>query len=210
MIEYPCIPNSSKAPRKPCYAFAKFDGSSIRCKYTVKKGFCLFGSRTQLLDASHPHLGGVVAYFQDVYAKPLTKVFQSEFPDEREIIAFGEYFGPHSFAGIHDLTDTMKFVLFDILVRHNFPKFVLPQHFVKTFKGVVEIPPVVYIGNLTDQFIADVRAGKYPVHEGVVCKGTERTGAAMGHVWMAKIKTQKYIESLRTKFGEQGVLKFGE
>ena len=69
---------------------------------------------------------------------------------------------------------------------------------------------IVYEGNLTDQFIQDVRAGKYDVFEGVVCKGTQRTGAHRGNVWMAKIKTQKYLDLLKGKFGETEAKKYGE
>lgn len=50
MIEYPSIQNSSKAPRKNCVAFDKLDGSNFRAKWTAKRGFDTFGTRTQLID----------------------------------------------------------------------------------------------------------------------------------------------------------------
>lgn len=210
MIEYPSIIASSKAPRKPCIAFEKLDGSNIRVKYTAKRGFDLFGSRTQLMDASHPHLGEVVAIFNNNFAEPLTKIFRREFPNEREIVAHGEFFGKLSFAGQHVPDDPKKFVLFDVLVGNKDRKFVMPREFIKLFGGIVEIPRVIYEGNLTDQLIKDVREGKYDVFEGVVCKGLERSGAFRGGVWMAKIKTQKYFDALKARYGEEGVLKYGE
>jgi hypothetical protein len=210
MIEYPSVPNSSKAPRKPMIAFDKLDGSNIRVKYTAKRGFDLFGSRTQLLDKTHPFLGGVVDYFNNTCAEPLTKVFKKEFPNEREIIVFGEYFGTQSFAGIHVLEDDKKFVLFDVLIGHKDRKFVMPRQFIKLFSQLVEIPRVVCEGNLSDQFIKDVRENKYNTNEGVICKGLEKTGAARGGVWMCKIKTQSYFDRLLTRYGEEGLQKYGE
>lgn len=211
MIEYPSIINSSKAPRKPCIAFDKLDGSNIRVKWTQKKGFHLFGSRTQLLDSTHEHLGGVVAAFNKSHAETLDRIIRKEFPSEREVIAFGEYVGDKSFAGIHDPTDpTLRFVLFDLFIGHKNPRFLMPQEFVKMFDQKVEIPRVIYRGNLNDQLIKDVREGKYDVSEGVLCKGTEKSGAFRGNVWMAKIKTQAYLNRVFSRYGQEGLEKYGE
>jgi len=210
MIEYPSILPSSKAPRDHCIAFDKLDGSNIRVKYTNKKGFHLFGSRTQMFDKGHPFLGEAVDIFYRDYEDPLVDLIAEHFPDEREIVAFLEFFGPNSFAGWHEKTDPKTLVLFDIMVGHKNRKFLRPQEFVKLFQGKMTIPRIIYEGNLTNQFIQDVRDGKYDVVEGVVCKGTIRTGAHRGGIWMAKIKTQAYINRLREKMGEEGVQKFGE
>lgn len=209
MIEYPSIINSSKAPREHCIAFDKFDGSNIRVKYTQKRGFDLFGSRTQLIDATHPHLGEVVAIFNNQFREPLTKIFRDTWPNEREAIAFGEFYGMQSFAGIHVAGDPKFFMLFDVLVGHKNRKFVPPKEFLKLF-GHLQIPAVIYEGNLTDQFIRDVREDKYCLNEGVVCKGTQKSGAFRGGMWMCKIKTQRYLDRLKAKFGEEGVTKYGE
>jgi len=210
MIEYPSIMPSSKAPREHCIAFEKLDGSNIRVKYTKNKGFNLFGSRTQMFDKSHPFLGAAVDIFYRDYENPLVDLIENKFPNEREVIAFLEFFGPNSFAGWHEQTDTKTLVLFDIMVGHKNRKFILPREFVNLCKDKMTIPRVIYEGNLTDQFIKDVREGKYPVTEGVVCKGTQRTGSSRGGMWMAKIKTQTYLDRLFGKFGEDGVKKFGE
>jgi len=211
MIEYPTILPSSKAPRKHCVAFDKLDGSNVRIKYAQKRGFDLFGSRTQLIDETHPHLGKVVSIFKRDFQEPLINIIKKQWPNERELIVFGEFYGDKSFAGIHDVTDpTLRFVMFDILIGHKNRKFVPPKEFIKLFQGVVPIPRVIYEGNLTDQFIQDVRTGKYDVIEGVVCKGTQKTGAARGGVWMAKIKTNNYFDLLNGKFGEEEAKKYGE
>lgn len=210
MIEYPSIINSSKAPRKACIAFDKLDGSNIRVKYTAKRGFDLFGSRTQLIDASHPHLGEVVAIFMRDFAEPLTKIFQDKFPNEREHVVFGEFLGDQSFAGIHVEGDPKRFVLFDVLVGHKNSKFIPPKEFIKTFADVVPTPRVMYEGNLTDQFIQDVRDNKFDVFEGVLCKGLERSGAFRGGTWMCKVKTQKYLDTLVERFGVENAKQYGE
>ncbi len=204
--------SSAKAPRQPCIAFEKLDGSNCRVKYTNKKGFHLFGSRTQMFDKGHPFLGAAVDIFYRDFENPLVDLIETEFPNEREVIAFLEFFGDKSFAGRHDPEDTTKkLVCFDIMIGHKNRVFLMPQDFVKlTKKHRVTAPQVVYTGNLTDQFITDVRAGHYPLNEGVVCKGTEKTGAHRGHVWMAKIKTQAYLDKLFNSYGEDGVKKYGE
>ena len=210
MIEYPHIMGSSRAPREHCLAFEKFDGSNIRVKYTSKRGFHLFGSRTQMFDRGHPFLGAAVDLFYKFYENPLVDLIEKEWPNEREVIAFLEFFGPNSFAGWHEPTDPKEVVLFDLMIGHKNRKFLLPQEFVKLVGPRCRIPRVIYEGNLNDQFIADVRAGQYIVNEGVVCKGTEKTGAHRGHVWMAKIKTQAYLDKLFNRYGEEGLKKFGE
>ena len=200
MIEYPSIINSSKAPRQPCIAFEKYDGSNIRVKYTQKQGFCLFGSRTQLIDQSHPHLGKVVPIFNEQFREPLTRYFKREYPNEREAIVFGEFFGDKSFAGLHDPSDeTFRFILFDVLVGHKNRKFIEPRTFVREFSELVPSARVIYEGNLNDSFIQEVRDNKFNLNEGVICKGTMRTGAARGGIWMCKIKTQDYINRLKAR-----------
>lgn len=212
MVDYPSILHSSRAPHKPCIAFEKIDGSNIRIKYTRKRGFCQFGSRTQMLEESHPILGGAITYFSNNLAAKLEVLIEQNWRNEREIMFFGEWFGPNSFAGWHEMSDivlgTMKLVIFDVMISHKNRKFLLPQEFVKLVAPHVETPRVVYEGNLNEQLIEDVKANKYSVTEGVICKGRERTGAACGHVWMAKIKTGAYFDRLYKKFGEEGFKKY--
>lgn len=207
MIEYPSIINSSKAPRKPMIAFEKIDGSNIRIKWTHKRGFDLFGSRQQLLDSSHPNLGGVVALFHDKYKEALEELFKYEWgKTENEIIVFGEYYGPNSFAGLHaDPISKMNFYMFDILfVKKSYTEFLLPQEFIKLspkFEKIgIPLPKVVYEGNLTDDFIRRVRENEFNLNEGVVCKGTQRLGSFRGKVWMCKIKTNAYLQRLKDRF----------
>lgn len=65
---------------------------------------------------------------------------------------------------------------------------------------LVNIPKIIYTGNLNDQLIQDVRDNKYNLNEGVVCKGITKNGAYRGKIWMCKIKTQSYLDRLKAKF----------
>jgi hypothetical protein len=204
MIEYPSIINSSKAPRDKMVAFDKLDGSNFRAKYTSKKGFETFGTRTQLIDETTPFWGNAVNLFINTIEQPLLDKFtkDKEFRHEREIIVFGEYLGPNSFAGRHQDDDPMEIVVFDIMVGHKNRKFLSPHTFVKEFKTIVKIPTIVFEGNLSDDFINRVRENEFNLNEGVICKGLVSNGAYRGNVWMCKIKTNRYFEMLKEKFGE--------
>ena len=57
------------------------------------------------------------------------------------------------------------------------------------------LPQVVCRGKLTGRFINDVREGRVDVNEGYVCKGVEA-----GRVWMAKVKTNAYMDRLKQAF----------
>lgn len=205
MIEYPSIANSSKAPRKACVAFDKLDGSNFRAKWTAKKGFDLFGTRTQLIDESSPFWGRAVSIFKNINSEALDDYFKKskEYRNEREIVVFGEFVGPNSFAGIHDENDEMEIVTFDVLVGHKNKAFIKPKEFIKEIGSLVKIPRVVYEGNLTDDFICRVRADEFNTFEGVICKGVETSGAYRGKVWQCKIKTQRYLDSLKNRFGDE-------
>lgn len=203
MIEYPSIINSSKAPRKSCIAFDKLDGSNFRAKYTPSKGFSTFGTRTQLIDETTPYWNEMVKIFKSNYSKPLEEAFKSnkEFRDFREITVFGEFYGENSYAGLH-LNEPHDLCFFDILLGHKQRKLLNPKKFLQFTKDLIPVPKVVYEGNLNDDFIKRVRQDEFGLKEGVICKGTESSGAFVGGVWMCKIKTEKYLLSLKDKFGK--------
>ncbi len=210
MIEYPSIINSSKAPRKPCIAFDKLDGSNFRAKYTQKKGFNVFGTRTQLIDETTPYWCEMVNIFRSKYESELTNKFKKDkdFRDFREIIVFAEFLGENSFAGHHE-EEPHDLIFFDVMLSHKQRRFLKPQEFIKAMQGVAPIPKVVYEGNMNDSLIANVRKGVYDVKEGVIAKGTETNGAFAGNVWSCKIKTQAYLDQLKVRFGDEAD-KYGE
>ena len=210
MIEYPSIINSSKAPRTHCIAFDKVDGSNFRAKYTQKGGFNLFGTRTQLIDEATPMWGEMVTNFKENHEKELTNLFKKnkDYRDFREITVFAEFVGDNSFAGRH-VKEPHKLIFFDTLVGHKERKFISPVDFIKDFQETIPIPDVVYVGNLNDTLIEDVRKNKFGLKEGVICKGTHTRGDFCGGVWMCKIKTQEYFNKLKEVFREDWI-KYGE
>ncbi len=208
MIEYPSIQNSSKAPRKECVAFQKLDGSNFRAKWTQKQGFSVFGTRTQLIDETSEFWGDMVSVFKNTVANDLHDYFKKEYKNEREIIVFGEYFGENSFAGRHE-NEKHDIIVFDVMVGHKNRKFLRPQDFIKTIGSIVKVPDVVYVGNLNEDLIKRVRADEFDTFEGVICKGTQPVGNAAGGIWMAKIKTQKYLDKLKERFQDDWQ-KYGE
>lgn len=196
MKEYWSIPHSAKAPREYCYAFYKHDGSNLRFEWHKKRGWKKFGTRHQLFDESHPIFGKAIEYFMNKYSEQIEKTLRDNFRGVEEALAFCEFEGPNSFAGIHDPEDTQDVILFDVNVHK---KGILdPKTFLKLF-GHLHIPELVYEGKLNDPFIQAVRENKLDVklNEGVVCKG------GSGHdLWMAKIKTLEYLEKLKARKGD--------
>ena len=184
-------------------AFDKLDGSNIRAEWSRKRGWYKFGSRRQLIDASHPLLGGSVKCILDTYGDAIPRVLKDDtfFGNPQEITCYFEYFGPHSFAGQHDEAslcvennNPKKVVVFDVNI--NKKGFVDPANFVSRFGPHMEIPRVIGEGELTEEFIARVRADEFNTPEGVILKGGE------GHsLWFSKIKTQKYLDRLKEFFG---------
>ncbi len=205
MKEYPNIEGASKAPRQPCYGFVKYDGSNLRFKWSKKRGWFLFGSRTQLFNETHSWFGEAIPIFMQKYADPIAKIIQKEkiFRGTQNAIAFCEFFGAKSFAGYHEEKDPKTLVLFDInTTKHGILN---PTDFIEYFGELPETAEIIYRGNLNEPLINGVREGtldcisKFPIKteipEGIVCKGGNRH-----KLWMAKIKTTVYRETIRARF----------
>jgi hypothetical protein len=210
MIEYPSIIGCSKAPRENCIAFDKLDGSNLRFKWTSKRGFDTFGTRTQTINIDTPLYGNGVKFFLKNQAPILDSHFRKNYPNTREIIVFGEFYGPNSFAGNHQENEDQKVTVFDILLGHKNREFVKPKQLIKEFGSIIELPKVIYEGNLNEEFINDVRENKYSLNEGVIVKGTTNNGAFRGKMWQCKIKTKNYLERIYKLFGQEGLKKYGE
>ena len=205
MKDYPSIPaagyllaRSAGYAGRPFVAFDKLDGSNIRAEWEHKRGWHLFGSRKRLLDASQPLLGQAIGLILDGYGDGLARVLADDL-GSREATAYFEFLGPHSFAGQHDpgvlgvpSNEPFGVVLIDVNIHKR--GFVSAEQFVERF-GHLGIPRVVHRGELTANFVRDVRAGKYGDGEGVILKGGE------GHDrWMAKVKTTAYLRRLKSFF----------
>ena len=201
------MPGSSKAPRKPCIAFVKYDGSNLRWEWSVKNGWHKFGTRKRLFDETDEEFGEAIPLFYRDYAEQIEEAlhhrkFQKAYRG-RTITIFTEFFGPNSFAGQHVAEDPKELRLFDLNV---YKKGLLgPREFLDFFGHLDFSAEVVYEGNLNDSFILDVREGRYPGEEGVVAKG------GSGHkLWMAKIKRLSYLKKLKEFFAGDAWKEFWE
>lgn len=205
MKEYPHIDGPSKAPKKPCYGFVKYDGSSIRCEWSKKRGWYKFGTRHCMIDQNDPIFGRAVPLFLNKYGDDLAKVFASSklFRGVQSVLAFAELFGSKSFAGMHYPDDPLwDIVLFDI---NPHKKGIMgPKDFIDTFEHL-KIAECIFQGNMGEELIQNVRNGtldcaskydiKTEVPEGLVVKGDH------GHkLWMRKIKTENYRVELKKRY----------
>lgn len=199
MLQYPSIDGAAKAPLgKPCIAFYKYDGSNLRWEWSSKKGWNKFGTRRQMFDHSTPLYNQAIPLFMDGLADEIVYKVKQVTKNPERITAFTEFFGPSSFAGSHDENEQKELKLFDLFL---FKKGFIPaKQFSKMFEGKPYAPEIIYEGNLNKQFIMDIRDSKYPVDEGVICKGED---------FMVKIKTNAYFDKLRNKYDEDW-LKYGE
>jgi hypothetical protein len=174
---------------KPCIAFAKYDGNNLRWEWSAKRGWYKSGTRTQLFDASHPIYGEAVALFAGGLGDGIVRCSRNAKRGVQRVVAFTEFFGPGTFAGIHKEGDPKELRLFDVDLGNGL---VRPRDFVRWYGGLPAAAQVVYEGNLNKQFIEDVRNGVYPVHEGVVDKGDG---------FMVKVKTNAYMARLMEVYG---------
>src|SRR5262245_5480609 len=174
MLHYPKMPGSGDAPLERCIAFEKYDGTNLHFDWDRDFGWHAFGTRRDAFNfdpagfaafaARHAHLHEAPALFQATFAGPLDERLRTL--DGQAFVAFAEFLGPNSFAGLHRADDPKELRLFD--VQHDGGDFLDPWAFVAAFAGL-PIARFVYEGKLTGKFADDVRQGRYGVGEGVVC-----------------------------------------
>lgn len=202
-LAYPKIPGSANSPSASspsdiCIAFEKYDGTNLHWVWERELGWYAFGMRRNRFDLdelgiaefnrNHSGYDDAPEIFKRDFAEPLETIFlENPAYNSPEITVFTEYFGTHSFAGLHKENDPKQLILFDVETENSI---IQPEQFIEDF-GALKIARIVYRGKLTGKFTDDVRKGKYNVNEGVVCKGNDGN-----KVWMVKIKTHAYIWSL--------------
>ena len=203
-LAYSKIPNSEQCLLNNCIAFEKYDGTNIHVVWNKKWGWIDFGTRRDRFPLNnvgineffkcHPELGDdkTLKLISNISDKILDFVCENtNYNIYTEVIVFMEYHGPNSFAGQHDPKDIKKLTLIDVMTDGQI---IPPQQFLDDFKDF-DIAKVIYKGKYSGQFSEDVRNGKYPVNEGVVCKGI-----IDNKVYMCKIKTNVYMNKLQTQF----------
>jgi hypothetical protein len=205
MKSYPSIDGPAKAPQKPCYGFVKYDGSNIRAEWSKKRGWYKFGTRKCMIDETDIIFGRACTLFKDKYGDSLETVFKSEklFRGIQSVVAFFEFFGEKSFAGMH-FPEEQKWdvVLFDLSLHKK--GMIGPKEFLDSV-GHLPVAEMIFEGNLGEELIQSVRSetlnceSKYEIKtevpEGIICKGENGR-----NLWMAKIKTERYREELRKRY----------
>lgn len=203
---YPSIKGPAYAHLgSPCVAFHKYDGSNLRFLWQEAQGWFRFGTRYKWLKEQTPTFGVAKKLFDARIARELVSVLRShkEYRGIRNLVAFCEFFGPSSFAGMHAEGEAKELRLLDVWVPNV--GFVPPKNFAAHF-GHLPIAEVVYEGPFDRAFIDGVKAGDYPVGEGVVAKGTEMRRKKV-EVWSAKVKTQKWLDELSRRAGDSDDLR---
>lgn len=191
MKQYPSI--SKHVTNIPAYAFDKLDGSCIRTEWTRKTGFFKFGSRKRLLDREDQLLGEAIDLFKNKYEKDLHDAFVKL--KALQMVAYLEYWSPNSFAGNH-ADEPHDITLFDV---DMYKKGILPpKEFLNHF-GHLDIPKLLYHGNINEPFVKSVKNSTLEgmSFEGVVCKAMNRN-----RIHMFKIKTLAWISKLKDKCGD--------
>lgn len=193
MQQYPTIDGSAKAPLgSPCLAFYKYDGSNLRWEWAPKRGWYKYGTRHELFNETNEVFGPAIPIFQDTMGAEIVRRCKDLERGVQRIIVFTEFFGPNSFAGLHEPGDVKELRLLDVYLYKRGR--MAPRKFLKAFGDLPYAAQLIYDGNCNTQFIEDVRKGVYPVGEGVIAKGDD---------WMIKIKTDAYFKKLNEVYGTQ-------
>jgi hypothetical protein len=140
------------------YGFDKIDGSCIRAEWNKKlskksqftNGFGKFGTRQEMIkNASNPFTEAI-NIFMDKYSGSLDKIFNENklFRGLDKITVYGEFFGEHSFAGMHDWKELHDLAIFDMFMYKK--DYVKPRDFIDIFSHL-DIPEVIFQGILDEK-----------------------------------------------------------
>ncbi len=193
---YPSISYATEC-HLPIVAFDKLDGSNIRAEWSAKKGWFKFGTRHRLVDATDPMFGRAPMLITDKYGEPLGKILKDAGFDKA--MCFFEMWGPSSFAGMHDPNEEITVTLFDIAPFNQ--GILMPERYLKLVSSI-DHAKVLYTGQITPDFIEQVRAGTLPgmTFEGVVCKATNDKKTKMPV--MFKQKSRAWLDKLGAYCGD--------
>ncbi len=215
MLQYHSILGSKQTPLGfSGEVFYKYDGSNIRFEFNHKTGWSKFGSRTQMIDEKTQLLGQSIALFRENIEETLNDILKQylgkNYKNTDKITVFCEFFGPHSFAGYHDESDQFELKLFDIYLSKK--GFIIPKDFIEITKNHSFAAKHLFSCNFNQELIEKVRKNEcvgrddkaISLDEGIIFKGVAREINKHGnHVWMSKIKTQDYLDKLKSKFNDK-------
>ena len=190
MKQYPSIDGNIQ--NKTIYAFDKLDGSNVRAEWSKKRGFYKFGTRKRLFDESDSIFGKAKNLIM-ANEEEVTKICKKE--RWQNIICFFEFYGPNSFAGLHEPKDEHQVTLFDVSVHKK--GFLEPKVFLDIF-DLLNIPSMLYHGKANQDFQQEVKEGilNNMTFEGVVCKGKY---ISPGMPLMFKIKNKHWVSEVKER-----------
>ena len=182
MKSYPSI--TKNVIDSSVYLWDKLDGSNIRAEYTPKNGFYKFGSRHVLIDEKTPVFGESIELIKQV--EPLlVEIFKEQ--HYSNVVAFFEFFGENSFAGLHQ-KEPHQIKLIDI----NVSKIGIldTREFNKLFKYTGLLPKLLHVGKVNETIINAVKESKLEgmTFEGVVAKSNEGMFKIKSNAWLDKLK----------------------
>lgn len=178
------------------YVFDKLDGRNVRVEWTPKKGWGKWGFRHRLFDATDAEFAPAIPLFEKIYAEPLAKLATDR--KWKMLTVYLELWQPHSLSGVWVPDEPFNLTLFDV---EPFNQCMMsPKEFLKVV--VPMVPTAAFLGqvNWTRGFVTAVREGKLEgvTFEGVVAKAGERHKLVK-----SKAKTQKWIDAIMARFGEE-------
>jgi len=205
MKTYHSIPRYSEEYfGKHIFAFDKIDGSNFRAEWSKKLskksaftyGFGKFGTRGEMIKNYNNPFSEGVDIFKDKYSVELDKIFRENkrFQGIDRITVYGEFYGDHSFAGLHDWDEEHDIKIFDVFLYKK--GFLPPAEFMKIFQDI-NTCNFIWSGIFSQEFVDTIENDSIlGLKEGVVCKGVENQ-----EVFMFKLKTKKWLDKVRAISG---------
>ena len=219
MKHYESIPRFKDDKRllgEDVFAFNKLDGQNLCVKYLPKKNdFQSFGSRRMVINETSEVLGDAVAFFKrSNIPMALSEIVgtnskkRGEFNGVDEITFYFEWWGEHSFAGVHDSNDDMHLSLIDVWEKKK--GLIEPKEYLRLFHDVetLDCPELIYKGKLTNNFVKSIENNDWTqpnalytnVKEGVVITRTTRLPGQF--LPKCKVKTNWWLNELHAKYPE--------
>jgi len=191
--EYPSIPHLDSPSSNLAYCWKKFDGSNFRCEFSAKRGWYKFGSRHQLVDKNDVIFGPAITFFYHYLANPLQDILLRYDKRLESATTFCEFFGPNSFAGMHDPTDLKELRVFDINIHRM--GIISPKMFLDMFGSLPQAAEFQGIHTLDADYIEMVKNKENT--EGIVVKY-----GSGHHLKMYKLKTYWWLNKLKSHYKE--------
>jgi hypothetical protein len=197
MKSYPSIPYLPR-DHEPIllYTFGKIDGSCLRFEWSRKQGWYKAGTRNHLIGIFDPVFSPAIELFKSTVGKTIVPVFEAHnLPDP--IVVFCEYWGPSSFAGLHEVKETKQLALIDVsCYKQGIMK---PSKFVAYFYSFSTGP---YLGKLwwNEEFRQQVRSSDLEdmPFEGVVGKDDNGNMYKLkSQAWFNKLREFKPVENIK-------------